>query len=57
MLGLFGIGDETLREKIADVFEIRNGLVHGKRKKATKAEAETVLTDTEALLAVLENQS
>ena len=54
MLGLISIGNEELREKIASVFDIRNGLVHGKRKKVSRAEAEIVLNDTEALLEQLE---
>jgi hypothetical protein len=57
MLGLIGIGNEELREKIASVFDIRNGLIHGKRKKVSRAEAETVVNDTEALLVLLEKLS
>jgi hypothetical protein len=57
MLGLIGISNEELREKVASVFDIRNGLVHGKRKKVSRTEAETVLNDTEALLEQLERLS
>ena len=57
VLGLTGIGSEELREKIAAVFCTRNGLIHGKRKKVSRAEAETVLNDTEALLEQLEKLS
>lgn len=38
MLGLISIGSKELREKIASVFDIRNGLVHGKRKKVSRVE-------------------
>jgi hypothetical protein len=55
VLGMIGIGNKTLRDKIAKVFDIRNGLVHGKKKKIKKAEAETALNDSEQLLEILDN--
>lgn len=54
ILGSLGIGDEALRDKIASVFDIRNGLIHGKRKKVIKSEAEAVINNTEELLVILE---
>jgi hypothetical protein len=54
MLGLISVGSKDLREKIASTFDIRNGLVHGKRKTVSRVEAEAVLNDTEALLEQLE---
>ncbi len=54
VLGSLGIGDEALRNSIASVFDIRNGLVHGKKKKASKDEAESVISDTEKFLEFLE---
>ncbi|MBW2741850.1 MAG: hypothetical protein JRE64_24070 [Deltaproteobacteria bacterium] len=54
ILGSLGIGDEALRNKIASVFDIRNGLIHGKRKKVIKTEAEAAISDTEEFLGILE---
>jgi len=54
-LGSLGIGDEDLRGKIASVFDIRNGLIHGKRKKVSKKEAEDAIDCTEKFLKILEN--
>ncbi|MFQ5714011.1 MAG: hypothetical protein ACE5GU_08265 [Candidatus Scalinduaceae bacterium] len=54
ILGSLGIGDEALRNKIASVFDIRNGLIHGKKKKVIKVEAEVAINDTEELLEILE---
>jgi len=53
-LGSLGIGDEELRNKIASIFDIRNGLIHGKRKRASRTEAEDALNCTEKLLDILE---
>jgi len=54
MLGSLGIGDEDLRNKIASIFDIRNGLIHGKRKRVSRTEAEDALNYTEKLLDILE---
>ena len=53
VLGSMGIGDNKLRENIAKVFDIRNGIIHGKRKTSGRVEAETALNDTEELLELL----
>jgi len=53
-LGSLGIGDEDLRNKIASIFDIRNGLIHGKRKRVSRTEAEDALNYTERLLDILE---
>lgn len=53
ILGSLNVGSQTLRDKIASVFDTRNGLIHGKRKKVNKEEAERVIEDTEELLEIL----
>ena len=53
ILGSLDIGSQSLRDKIASVFDTRNGLIHGKRKKVTKEEAKMVIKDTEELLEIL----
>ncbi|MGO9137234.1 MAG: hypothetical protein ACLQBC_06145 [Syntrophales bacterium] len=53
ILGLIEIGNETLRENIASVFDLRNRLIHGKKKTVSKVEAQTALKVTEDLLEVL----
>lgn len=53
-LGSLGIGDEDLRNKIASIFEIRNGLIHGKRKRVSRNDAKDALNYTEKLLDILE---
>ncbi len=53
ILGSLDIGSQALRDKIASVFDTRNGLIHGKRKKVAKEEAEMVIKYTEELLEVL----
>lgn len=53
VLGALGIASQELRDKIASAFDIRNGLVHGKRKKVTKDEAINIIKYTEELLKAL----
>jgi len=50
ILGLLGIGDRALRDGVANVFEMRNRLVHGKRKNVTRDEAKTALDTIEEIL-------
>lgn len=53
ILGLLGIGDSILRNGIADVFEIRNGLIHGKRKNVMRDETKMVLDRMEEIVRLL----
>lgn len=53
-LGSLGVGDKALRDRVASIFDTRNGLVHGKRKLATKEEAEKAIKDSEDLIDELE---
>jgi len=54
-LGSLGVGDKALRDRVAAIFDTRNGIVHGKRKLATKDEARKAIEDTENLIDELEN--
>ena len=53
ILGLLGIGDDLLRDGLAEIFEIRNGLIHGVRRSVSREDAETALDRTEKLLTLL----
>jgi hypothetical protein len=53
VLGQLGIGDEAFRNELAEIFEVRNGLIHGKRYEATRAEAEAALDRMERLFDVV----
>ena len=55
VLGMLGIGDKTLRNNLADIFEIRNGLVHGKKKNVSRADAKNALSYTEQSITLFEN--
>jgi hypothetical protein len=50
ILGLLEIGDRALRDGVAYVFELRNRLLHGKRKNVTRDEARAALDITEKIL-------
>jgi hypothetical protein len=54
ILGLLRIGDGALRDDVADVFEVRNGLIHGKRKNVTREETKKALVRTEEIVRLLE---
>jgi len=54
-LGSLGVGDKGLRDRIASIFEIRNGLVHGKKKLASRMLAAQAIKDSEFLIDELEN--
>lgn len=53
MLGMLGVGDAALRDKIAGVFNKRNSLAHGKRSGAEREEARDALDIAEAFLTVV----
>jgi len=55
ILGSLKIGDKNLRENIASVYEIRNALIHGKRKRVSAKEAKDAMYYTEELLELLKN--
>jgi len=55
VLGFLGIGDETLREGLAQVFELRNGLVHGGRRSVSREDAQTALDHAEKFMIIIEN--
>jgi hypothetical protein len=57
ILGLLGIGDSKLRDGVADVFEIRNRLIHGKRKNVTGDKTKTVLDRMEEIVRLLNEVS
>ena len=42
MLGLFGIGDQQLRDRIVELFELRNAIAHGNKKRVSQVEASEV---------------
>jgi len=49
VFGQLGIGEESLRSGLADVFELRNRLVHGKQYQATREETQAALDGMEKL--------
>jgi hypothetical protein len=49
-----GVGDSKLRDGIADVFELRNGLIHGKKRNVTREETKTVLDRMEEIVGLLD---
>ncbi len=53
ILGVLGIGEHLLRDGLADIFEIRNGLIHGRRRSVSREDAEAALDRTEKLLTLL----
>lgn len=57
ILGLLKIGNEQLRTEIAKIFDIRNGLIHGKRKIIREEEAKDALYHTEELLKMIDNNN
>lgn len=55
ILGLMGLKDNKWREDIANIFEIRNGLVHGQRKDVSKNDTEKALSKADEVLKIFEN--
>lgn len=53
ILGMLGVGDAALRDKVAEVFNKRNSLAHGKRSGAQREEAREALDAAEAFLTVV----
>jgi hypothetical protein len=47
LLGLFGIGNQQVRDRIVALFEMRNAIAHGNRKRVSQDEASEVLEATE----------
>jgi hypothetical protein len=43
LLGLFGVGDQQLRDKIAALFELRNKIAHGRKKWVSRDDASQAL--------------
>ena len=54
MLGLFDVGDEEWRERVANVFDIRHALVHNRKRYATEAEARRAVECAEHVLKLAE---
>jgi hypothetical protein len=50
ILGLLEIGNGDLRDRVAAVFEIRNKLLHGKKKNVRRDEVKAALDTTEEVL-------
>jgi hypothetical protein len=57
ILGLLKIENEQLRTNIAKIFDIRNGLIHGKRKIIREKEAKDALYHTEEFLKLINNHN
>jgi hypothetical protein len=57
MLGMLGIGDSALRERLAEVFEIRNGIAHGRRAIVQRDMARSSLDAAESFLTILSSAS
>jgi hypothetical protein len=55
LLGLFGIGNQQLRDRIAALFEMRNAIAHGNRKRVSQDEATEALDATELFFEALRN--
>jgi len=53
ILGMLGVGDAALRDRIAEVFNRRNSLAHGKRSGAGREEARDALDSAETLLTIV----
>lgn len=54
VLAALGLADSSLRAQAADVFETRNGLVHGQKRYASHKEAKIAVDTAEAFLALAE---
>jgi hypothetical protein len=57
VLDLFNLGDSPLKKQSADLFTIRNALVHRRRRKVSKEEATFAVETTEAFLLLAEGSS
>jgi hypothetical protein len=55
LLGLFGIGNQQLRDRIVALFEMRNAIAHGNKKRVSQDEASDVLQATELFFDALRN--
>jgi hypothetical protein len=57
LLGALDIGDSDLRNRLAEVFGVRNNLAHGDRAEATRDEAEYAIQAAESFLTIAEQMS
>jgi hypothetical protein len=52
ILGVLGISDSDLRDRLAKLFDIRNGIAHGKKTTVSRSEAQSAIDAAESFMAV-----
>jgi hypothetical protein len=57
VLEIFNLGDSPLKKQSADLFTVRNALVHRRRRKVSKEEATCAVKTTEAFLLLAEERN
>lgn len=52
VLGLLGIADDGLRQRMVSLFELRNSLAHGQKSNVHREEAEASIQTSESFLTI-----